>query len=69
MEEAGIYKLLGRSAITRIYRAPSPDEDEQTETVEISSDEEEQGDDESTPSVREPRTDQGTGETEHEDAM
>lgn len=60
LEEAGVFKLLERSAITRMPRPPSPDDGEQQCTVEISSDEEDQEDDESSPSARESRNDPGT---------
>ena len=45
-------------------RPPSPDDGEHQETVEISSDEEDQEDDESSPMVRESQNDQGAGDTE-----
>ena len=49
-------------------KPPDPDDGEQQDTVEISSDEEDQEDCESSPTVRESRHDQGAGDTEPGDA-
>ena len=64
-KQAGVYELLDQQRITRMPTIPTANYD-QHEMVEISSDEEDEGqdDDPSAPTVRGSRKDQASGETE-----
>ena len=66
LKEAGVYDLLNQQRITRMPTIPIANYDDQPEMVDISSDEDEEGQDNdlSAPPARGSRKDQTSGETE-----